>query len=222
MTVTYELKDQVAWLTMDDGKANAIGDQMLADLHEALDRAEGEAKVVVLVGRPGRFSAGFDLKVMQSGGPDAAMALVTKGGTLALRLFRYPLPVIGVCTGHAIAMGALMMLACDTRIGTQGDFKIGLNESAIGMVLPEFGLVLPRVRLDPRFLTQAVVQAHLYGPEGAVEAGFLDRIGEPEQVMMMAEDEAAVLAKVSGPAYHGNKISIRQSAIVDIEASLKT
>ena len=59
--LTYTLTDGVATLHLDDGKANAMGIDMLAAINEALDRAEKEAKVVVLQGRDGVFSAGFDL-----------------------------------------------------------------------------------------------------------------------------------------------------------------
>ncbi|MGH2831356.1 MAG: enoyl-CoA hydratase-related protein, partial [Solirubrobacteraceae bacterium] len=61
--VNYQLEDQIATIRMDDGKVNALSIPMLQALHEALDQAERENAVVVLTGRDGYFSAGFDLKV---------------------------------------------------------------------------------------------------------------------------------------------------------------
>src|SRR5713101_2236105 len=133
--VRYRLEEKVAVIEMDDGKVNAISHSVI----EALDRAEREAKAIVLSGRAGRFSGGFDLGVMR-GGAEQARALVGKGAELALRLYGFSLPVVIACTGHAIAMGAVLLLSGDTRLGAEGDFKIGLNEVSIGLALPPFAM----------------------------------------------------------------------------------
>ncbi len=210
----------VAVLTMDDGKANAVGYDLIGALNEALDKAEADAKAIVLVGRPGKFSAGFDLSVMQSGGVEEAMKLVGQGGKLLLRLFSYPLPVVAACTGHAIAAGAFMLLSSDTRFGIDGEFKIGLNETAIGMVLPVFGFQLAKARLSKRHLTASAIQAKLYDPRGAVDAGYLDRIVPTEQLVETAVETATALAAMPGDAYHGNKLGMRQEFIDVIAKSL--
>ena len=63
---TIEIRDEIAIVTMDDGKANAINPPMLEALNACLDQAENEAKVLIITGREGRFSGGFDLKLMMS------------------------------------------------------------------------------------------------------------------------------------------------------------
>ena len=102
--VTYQLVDGTAMIVMDDGKANALSLEMLSALNQALDRAASDGAVVVLTGRQGIFSGGFDLKVLGAGGPDAAVML-EQGFLLALRLLEHPAPVIIACNGHAVAMG---------------------------------------------------------------------------------------------------------------------
>ncbi|MCZ6459340.1 MAG: enoyl-CoA hydratase-related protein, partial [Gammaproteobacteria bacterium] len=124
----YTLEGEVAVIGMDDGKANAVGHALIDEINQGLTRSLAEAKAVVIVGRPGMFSAGFDLKEFENG-PEATTALVAKGARMMLRLFSHPQPVVAACTGHAIAAGAFMLLASDTRIGVQGEFKIGLNET---------------------------------------------------------------------------------------------
>ena len=103
--VQYALRDRVALITLDDGKANAVSPALITALDAALDRAEHEAGAVVLAGRPGRFSAGFDLAIM-TGGFDAMRALVTAGAEVALRMFLFPRPLVAACTGHALARSA--------------------------------------------------------------------------------------------------------------------
>ena len=62
---TIEIKDEIATITMDDGKANAINPTMLEALNACLDQAEKEAKALIITGREGRFSGGFDLKLVK-------------------------------------------------------------------------------------------------------------------------------------------------------------
>jgi enoyl-CoA hydratase len=67
--VSYRFADGVATITMDDGKVNALSPAMLADINEALDRASADEGVVVVTGRAGIFSGGFDLKILRPAGP---------------------------------------------------------------------------------------------------------------------------------------------------------
>lgn len=218
-SVRYELEGRVAVICIDDGKVNALSPAVLAAVGASLDRAEAEAQAVLLSGRPGRFSAGFDLSVMAQGG-DAARSLVTAGAELALRLHELPLPVVAACTGHALAMGALLLLASDLRIGASGDFKIGLNEVAIGMTLPLFGVELARERLSPRQLTRAVASAEIYAPEGAREAGFLDRVTRAEDLLDAARTESARLAELPGGAFRNTKRRLHGPTIARIRETL--
>lgn len=195
-TLTYDLRGDVAWLQIDDGKANAVSHQVLQELDDALDRAEGEAHAVVIAGRPGRFCAGYDLAVMTAGA-EAAGGLVIAGARLMARLYGYPLPVVMACSGHAMAGGALLLLCGDVRIAVDGPFKIGLNEVRIGMPLPAFGRDLARDRLDPRQLTAATVCSQIYDPAGAAAAGFVDRVVAPEAFEAEVQAHAEGLAKLA-------------------------
>lgn len=207
--VGYELKDGVAWLSLDDGKANALSLAMSTAIGAALDRAAAEAKVVVLRGRPGILGGGFDLKVIRGGDMAARAAMVELGMALISRLYLHPQPVVIACTGHAVAAGALMLLTGDIRIGLKGAFRIGLNETSIGLSLPPAGVELARDRLVPGALVEATLGARLYGPDEAVAAGYLDRavfIAEFDKVV--AEAAARCLA-LDGAAYAGTKARLR-------------
>ena len=218
--VVYELQDSVAVLRVDDGKANAFSFPLIEALHAALDRAEKEAKAVAWIGRAGRFSGGFDLGVMRSGDLAAVGKLVAAGGRLALRLYEAPLPVVLGCTGHALAMGAVALLAADLRVGALGEFKIGLNEVAIGLTLPTFATELARERLSPRHLQRAAVLAEVYDGPGAVEAGFLDLVAPADKVEGVAIEAASRLAALHLGAHHATKRRVRKAAIAVLRKSL--
>jgi enoyl-CoA hydratase len=197
----YELREGVAVIRLDDGKANAISQATIAELHACLDRAETEARAVLLAGRNGRLSAGFDLTTMRSG-PAGARSLVEEGAKLLLRLYMHPRPVVVACTGHALAAGALLLVVGDLRLGALGDFKIGLNEVAIGLTLPVFAMELARDRLSRRHFTAAVTQAQIYDPDGAVDAGYLDGTDAPETLVAEAFAEARRLSELPDAFAH--------------------
>ena len=217
--LNYELVDDVAAITMDDGKANAVSHSFIDNLTEGLDRAETEAKALVIFGRSGVFSAGFDLKEIGKGQAESK-ALVDRGAALLFRLFTYPLPVVAASAGHAIAAGALLMLASDTRIGVAGDAKYGLNETAIGMTLPPFGLQLGLCRLSKRYQTEAMIQAKLYDGNDALRVGYLDHVVSPEQLQASAMTKATELAQLPSDAYGVMKLAVRRQYIDVIAASL--
>jgi enoyl-CoA hydratase len=212
MPLDYRLDGAVAVVTMDDGKANAISPALLDDLHGALDSAEKEAHALLLVGREGKFSAGFDLSIMTSS-TEAMRGLVTAGGELLMRLFTFPMPVVAASTGHALAAGALLLLACDVRIGADAPAKVGLNEVAIGMGLPQFAVELARYRMAPGQY-DSILFGRVFAPADAVAAGYLDKVVPADELLASATAEAQELAKLDTGAVAHVKRSSRQ-AIAD-------
>lgn len=217
---TYELLDRVAVVTMDDGKANAFGPDMIATVNSLLDRAESEAKAVVLTGRAGLFSGGFDLKVIRGDDPEAARNMSLGGARLMMRLYGLPLPLVIAASGHAIALGAFCLLTADYRIGTAGDFRIGLNETAIGMTLPPFGLMLAGERLSKRYLTRAAIAATMFSPEEAEDAGFLDDVVAADELKDAALAAAGGFVELDGSAYAAVKQGLRGDSIKSVLAGL--
>ncbi|MGY9056101.1 MAG: crotonase/enoyl-CoA hydratase family protein [Alphaproteobacteria bacterium] len=217
--VTYALSDGVAVLTMDDGKANAMAPAMLAALNAALDRAATEANAIVFRGKAGLLCGGFDLKIIR--GEDEALkaAMRDAGMKLMQRIYMSPLPIVFACTGHAVAMGALLLLAGDARIGMRGDFKIGLNETAIGLSLPVAGLELARDRIVPTELTNAAILATLYSPDDAVRVGYLDEVADADVFDVTVKDRAKQLGELDRTAFATTKGRVRQATIDRIAAA---
>ncbi len=218
--LSYSLEAATAVIRMDDGKANALSDAMISALLEALVRAEKEASAIVLTGRPDRFCAGFDLKVMMSG-PENAKALLTRGSDLLMKLYGVPIPLIIACTGHALAGGALVLLTGDVRFGASGAFRIGLNEVTIGLPVPVLAMELARDRITTAELGRATLQGTIYDPEGAARVGYLDTVTSPEDVLPRAKEEAARLGGLSRSAFSATKTRLRGKTIAHITATLE-
>jgi enoyl-CoA hydratase len=215
----FSKHDNIALLHFDDGKANAVSHEFIEEMHAGLDQAEAECEAVVIMGREGKFSAGFDLSEFQKG-PEATMGLVNAGGKMLNRIFTLDLPVVAASTGHAIAAGCFLLLACDVRIGFDGNFKIGANESALGMALPTFASELVEYRIPRNHIDTAVLQAKLYNPGEAIAAGFLDEVVAADQLKDRAFEIASTLAAYPGKGYAQNKKILRADVAARIAASL--
>ena len=221
-TVTVERRDEVVVVHLDDGKANALSFEMIDAIGRALDDAEVDASAgaLVLHGREGRFCAGFDLGVMRGDDLGAIVDLVSSGGELVRRIYGSTIPVVAACTGHALAAGALLLLACDVRVGADVECKIGLNEVAIGMVLPAWALTISAERLSKRHLQRAVANARVTDGRGAVEAGFLDEVVPAEVVLDAAVTRAQELARLDRLAYAGTVRALRGATLERMDEQL--
>jgi enoyl-CoA hydratase len=206
----YELDDGLATITLDDGKVNALSPEMLGSIGAALDRAEADEAVVVMTGRRRTFSAGFDLK------SEDWPTMLTAGARTAERMLSFPRPIVVACNGNALAMGAFLLLSADHRVGARGDYKIGLNEVAIGLTLPYFGIALARHRLTRPAFDRCAVTGVILDPDEACAAGFLDAAVAPEEVQATAREAADRLAGIDMNAHHSTKLRIRAAALAGL------
>lgn len=208
---------------LDDGKANALTAEAIASILDAVRTAEADASVgaVALFGRPGAtFCAGFDLGVMRGNDLSAISGLVSDGGELVATLYGSRIPVIAGCAGHALAAGALILLGCDVRIGTDAPCKIGLNEVAIGMVLPDWAFTIAAERLDRSALQAAVATAQLTDGAGAVRAGYLDEVVAADVLEATVLERAEALATLNPVAYAGTAARLRGDVVTRIHSQV--
>lgn len=217
--ITYRLDGPVATVTMDDGKVNVLSPAMLAQLDAALDRARDDGAVVLLRGRDGVFSAGFDLNILGDGGPEA-IAMVRAGFELAYRLLGFPTPVIVACTGHAVAMGAFLLLSGDYRVGASGPYKVVANEVANHITMPHAAIEICRQRLAPAHFSRVVLLSETYTPDDAVAAGFLDRVVAPAQVSEVAQTVAAAASTLDLAAHAASKQRARAGVLDALRAAI--
>ncbi len=197
--VTTRTEGDVSVIVLDDGKANALGFDLLGQLNNALDATERSTKAVVIVGREGKFSAGFDLSVMTGDDMEATRRLLRTGAELGLRILMSPMPVVLGITGHALAMAGVLATCADYRVGAKGNFKLGLPEVAIGMPMPTFGAELCRDRLSKKWFTRCVQHAELLTPDLALDANLLDEVVDPDQVERRSIEVASHLGETLRP-----------------------
>ena len=217
--VHYELAEGIASITLDDGKANVMSERMQSELGSALDRAESDGAVVLLRGRPRMFSGGYEL-AMFGRSPDEVARTIRAGALLVHRLLGFRRPVVALCTGHAVAQGAFLLLAADVRVGVASDFKIGLNEVAIGLTMPHYGVEISRLRLSAPGFNHATTTGALYEPEAAARAGFLDHVVPGAEADRFAREQALALTRINAEAHANTKLRVRRFALEAMRAGI--
>jgi len=220
MSVSYRRDESIAVITMDDGKVNALGPDMLAEINKNLDQAAADdAGAVVIAGNNRVFSAGFQLKVFQSGDIQASIDMLKSGFELSHRLLSFRKPVVAAITGHAIAMGSFLACSTDHRIAAPG-YNFQANEVAIGMVLPYPALEVMKLRLTRSAYQQAVGLARTFFGDNALAGGWVDEIAMPEVVLERAVESAKSFAGLDARAHYACKMRARQETLDAMRAGI--
>ncbi len=218
--VTYTINEGIATITMDDGKSNVASPDFLEQLNHALDAAEKANAVVILTGRAEVFCAGFDLRVLRTG-VNNAFKMLMGGFWLTHRMMSYPRPVIVACNGHAIALGAFILLCGDYRVGVRGDYKIVANEIQNGLTMPHCALALCEYRLNPSHVHRAMLLSEVFNPDEAVGAGFIDQVVEPDELMSVAQELATGYLGLNDLAHVESKLRMRKRFLHKLKRAIK-
>ena len=221
MNVNLKTKEDISIIQMDDGKVNVFSPDMIQNFNDILDQVPVDKGAMLITGREGMFSAGFDLKVMMSS-PENAAAMVKSGFELLMRVFTFPRPVVAACSGHAIALGAFLLCSCDHRIGCKGDFKIGANELRNNMIVPTPILELAKFRLIKSHKQRALLNAEMYSIEDAVAPGYLDEIADHDKLFELAMAKAKDLATLAHPQYLQTKKLDQEDVAAKIYSGIET
>lgn len=217
---TYTRSGAIARIILDDGKVNVMSVAMLSALHEAFDQAERDGTVVILTGRGKTFSAGFDLKVFSDGDAGENYTMLKSGAELAYRLLSFPTPVVAACNGHALPMGAFLLMSSDVRIAAEGSYGIGMNEVAIKLTVPRFAVEVARQRLTPAYFNRALTTGQLFAPAEAAAAGFVDWTVPALELDAVATRTAEALCRIDMPSHHATKLRAREGALKAIRAAI--
>lgn len=218
--INFNIKDDVAYIELNDGKANVFTNELIEQFHSALDQAETDAKVVLITGSGGKFSAGFDLNVINKGGRDQWM-LALAGFELLLRLYQHPQPVLSAVNGHAFGMGAFTLLVSDTRIGTDEGYKVCLPETAGNMEFSIFLVGILKAELNKMYMKSAALQSRAFDPTSSVNAGFLDLVVPESRFESTVENHINDLKNLPLKQYAHNKLQLRESELISLTKCLR-
>ena len=218
---TLTQHDDVSIITLDDGKANVFSANMSNTINALLDEVPDDKGSLLFTGRPGLFSAGFDLKTISGGDSKAALEMTTAGFKLLSRIYSFPRPVIAASSGHAIALGAFLLCCADYRLGAAGNFIVQANETRNGMAIPTPILEISKSRILKNHWYRAILNAEAYPISDSVDAGYLDEVVDPDELMSKSLEVAKDLATLSHPHYKLTKDLDQQAVLKRINDSIE-
>ena len=196
-------------LILDRPPANAEDETLLADLGAAVDDAAADdaVRAVVLTGAGKFFCAGFDLASARREGDEVAVLTTTFRDT-HVKLLSIPKPTLAMVGGHAIAGGLVLVLACDYRLGLDGDYRIGLNEVAIGASYPKVAFEIVRLKLTNQRASELLLGAALYPAKEALRLGVVDELIAAEKFEETVLRRAAKMGTYPREAYAHTKLAL--------------
>jgi enoyl-CoA hydratase len=209
----------VRMLVLDRPPANAEDETLLGDLHAALGaaRRDDAVRAVVLTGSGAFFSGGFDLAAPRR---DATATRIV--GELFrdvhLAFLTLPKPSLALVNGHAIAGGCVLALACDYRLGVEGDWKVGMNEVAIGASFPRAALEIVRLRLPHARAAEMLLGAAVYPASQAIRLGIVDELLPADTARATVLRRGARMGAFPRDAYAHTKAALVTDAVARITA----
>ena len=205
-------QDGATVVTLDDGKANTLGPEMVTGLGAVAEELARGTGPVILTGAGRFFSAGLELGAVMAMERELLGQFLDRFESMAVTWFTMNRPVIAAVNGHAIAGGAILALMADFRIAARGEWKMGLTEVPLGIPFPASALELTRFAVNPSHVSRVFLAGELFAPADAMAAGLLDRVVEPDELLPAALALAAQVGKSPGAAFRVTKHALRAPA----------
>lgn len=218
MELERDLSDGILTITMDDGGRNALVPDTLVELAGVLDESaeSGHADAVVLAGNGEIFTAGLDVKWMKTATPADVGAMLRTLGRTVMRLWGDGRPTVAACTGHSVAAGTMLAMACDHAVAATGEYSWGLMETRIAFEMPMFGIELARANVAAHRVDDLILPGAVCDPATAVEVGYADEQAPLAEVVARAQAKARELCELPLATYAGTKHRLRSPTITRV------
>ena len=203
--VTLSKENDISIIKLDDGKANAFSYDMLSQVNDLLKKVPRDSGALVITGREGLFSGGFDLKTLATGDMEKITKMVQLGYRLLLELFSFDRPIVAAVSGHSIALGLFVTCSADYRIAIDGKYVCQANEVRNNMDIPTQIMEIIRARVNKKYFYSAVYHSDAYSVQDSIEVGYIDEVVSEDQFMERVMEKAKELATLPHPFYANTK-----------------
>ena len=204
---TLTQDNDISIIKLDDGKANAFSYDMLTQVNELLAKVPRDSGALVITGRDGLFSGGFDLKTLAAGDMEKITKMVQSGYRLLLELYSFDRPIIAAVSGHSIALGLFVTCSADYRIAIDGKYICQANEVRNNMDIPTQIMEILKARVNKNYFYPAVFHSDAYSVQDSIEVGFIDEVVPQTEFMDRVMEKAKELATLPHPFYANTKKS---------------
>lgn len=214
-------ENDISIIKLDDGKANAFSFEMLTQVNALLAQVPKDSGALVITGRDGLFSGGFDLKTLATGDMEKITMMVQLGYRLLLELYSFDRPIIAAVSGHAIALGLFVTCSADYRIAIDGQYVCQANEVRNNMDIPPQIMEILKARVNKNYFYPAVFHSDTYSVQDSIAVGYIDEVVSAEKFMDRVMEKANELASLPHPFYANTKQSAQEDVREKIAEAIK-
>lgn len=217
--INVAIDNHISHLLMDRGKSNALNQQMLEELKQAIAKAQEDPSVegVVLQGKPGFFSAGLDLVDLYAYNEQEVRKFWYTFMDIIRTFAAFDKPAVAAINGHSPAGGCVLALCCDYRIMANGDYVIGLNEIPVGIAVPESIFGLYSFWLGQATAYRYLLEGKLLKPEEAHQCGLIDEVVDERGIRTAAERQLRKYTQYERNTWRQSKRTMRRALIARLD-----
>ena len=217
--IRITIEDHYMHILLNRGKTNALDIAIINELIEAVDQANHDSAIegLILSGKQDFFSSGHDLITLYQYDESAMEQFWSRYIFLIQKLTAFPKPSIAAITGHSPASGCVLALCCDYRIMAEGNYVIGLNEVALGMIVPESIFQLYAFWLGDAHAYRSLISGRLYNPAEALEIGLVDKVVPFNRVQSIASKQLKILTQFDKLPWQKSKINFRKGLLLALD-----
>lgn len=220
--ITINDRGEIRELRLNRPPANALSPELITALRKAFESAPQDgARALVLSGAPGIFSGGLDVPRLLTLDPHGIADVWLDFYDLLRAMAISPIPLVAAITGHAPAGGTVLALFCDRRIAAEGEWKIGLNEVQVGLMLPPVIFAALRRVVGVREAERLGVGGLLVSPSEAAKVGLVDEVVPPDSVVERAFEWCRFILSLPPRAMMATRRKARQDLMAIFEQDLK-
>jgi enoyl-CoA hydratase/carnithine racemase len=212
-SIKVTVRDGIALLTLDHKKSNAIGSEMVMELKNMLQSVENDDKIfgLILTGKEDYFSAGLDFIELFDYTEDQIKYFWEQYFSLIYQLTAFKKPLIAAINGHAPAAGTVITLCCDYRVMADGEFQIGLNEVALGLIVPDSFFQLYSSCIGRQKAHRYILEGKLMSPQEALAIGLVDELGKQGSVINLAVKQMQKYLQYNKIVWQESKLNLRRN-----------
>ena len=217
-TLTQE--NDISVIKLDDGKVNAFSCEMLTQFNALLAKVPKDSGALVIKGRDGIFSGGFDLKTLATGDMEKIMKMVRLGYKMLLELYSFDRPIVAAVSGHSIALGLFVTCCADYRIGIDGEYVCQANEVRNNMDIPIQIMEILKARVNKNYFYPAVYHSDAYSMKDSIAVGFIDEVVAEDKFMERVMEKADELSSIPHPFLVKTKHFAQEDVIQKIAGAI--
>lgn len=214
-TLLCENRDGIAVVTLNRGTANAQNTEMIKEISDLFVKLQGDdtVKAAIITGKGNFFSAGLDVIEIAAYDEQESKVFWQAFAHMMTTLAAWPKPLATAINGHSPAGGCIIAITADFRIMAEGNFKIGLNEVPVGIMVPMPVYKLYSMWIGTRNAYQYLLQGKLMTPAEALQAGLVDAVVPQDQVFATTEAMMRQIMKLDLGTFIKTKANLRSEVL---------